>query len=183
MRLAVYLAALIFAGSALVAAPIKLEPASPQPKVKPGLAVSYAYPGDVKTLRDAKRELKKAKPGKPLAGLDYRDGSDGEVALTSDRAHRVVADISGFVKFDAPGIYAVDFVTNDGLQVWISGKEVAKKDGRFSCQETREVEVEVPSAGWYPIKALYFQRLGSSCLHMRAGLGHPDWMPNSAFGH
>ncbi len=182
MRLALAFAAILCAGAAL-AGPIKLEPAKPQPNVKPGLAVKYAYPGDVKSLREASRHAKRAKAGKPLTGLDYRDTNDGDKTLTSKQAHRVVADISGFVKFDAPGTYVVDFVTNDGIEAHISGKRVAKKDGRFSCQPTREVEVEVPSAGWYPIKILYFQRLGTACLHMRAGKDSPNWMKNARFGH
>ena len=182
MRLATTFAALICAGAAF-AAPVKLEPANPQPKVKPGLAVKYAYPGDVKSLREASRYARRAKTGKPLKGLDYRDTADGEKTLTSKQAHKVVADISGYVKFDSPGIYVIDFVTNDGIEAHISGKRVAKKDGRFSCQPTAEVEVEVPEAGWYPIKVLYFQRLGTACLHMRSGKDNPTWMKNARFGH
>ena len=60
---------------------------------------------------------------------------------------------------------------------------IAKKDGRFACQETDLAEVEIPQAGWYPIEAIYFQRLGTSCLHMRSGMDEPDWMANSAFGY
>lgn len=182
MRLAAIVAAVLCAGTAF-AGPIRLEPANPQPNVKPGLAVKYAYPQDVKNLAQAKRAAKRAKAGPALAGLDYRDSAEGDNTLTSKQAYRVVADISGYVKFDAPGTYAIDFLTNDGLQVWISGEEIVRKDGRFSCQPTDEVEVEVPQAGWYPIKALYFQRQGTACLHMRAGTGAPDWMPNKAFGH
>lgn len=177
-------AAVLALATAVSAAPIKLAPANPQPSgLKQGLAVQYAFPGDVKSLSQAEAALKSAKPGKPLAGLDYRDTNDGDPTLTSGRAHHVVALITGYVKFDEPGIYYVDFVTNDGLQVQLGGKRVAKKDGRFACQETDLTEVEVPQAGWYPIEAVYFQRLGTSCLHMRSGMDEPDWMPNSAFGY
>jgi len=166
------------------AAPLKLTPASPQPtSLKKGLAVQYAYPKDIKTLGNAERALRKATPGAPLAGLDHRDTNDGDITLTSDRAHNVAAKITGYVRFDAPGIYIVDFLTNDGLDAKISGEQVGYFNGRQSCQATRAVEVEVPEAGWYPLDITYFQRVGTSCLHMRAGQGKATWMENASFGH
>lgn len=176
-------AALLMATS-VSAAPLKLKPANPQPSgLKSGLAVKYTYPLDVKTLNQARRYLKEAKPGKPLKGLDYRDTAKGDKTLTSKQAEQVVAGISGFVKFDSAGTYTIDFLTNDGLDARIGGQEVGYFDGRQTCQETRPVEVEVPQAGWYPVEITYFQRVGTSCLLMRAGKGAPDWMPDSAFGY
>lgn len=176
-------AAIVLASQAW-AAPLKLKPASPQPSgLKQGLAVKYAYPGDVKTLGNAERALKKAKPGRPLAGLDYRDTADGEITLTSDRAHHVVAKITGYVKFDAPGTYVIDFLTNDGLDAQIGGQAVGYVNARQPCQPTRAVEAEVPEAGWYPVDITYFQRVGTACLHMRAGQGKATWMKNAAFGY
>ncbi|HAB38630.1 MAG TPA: hypothetical protein DCE52_11655 [Rhodobacteraceae bacterium] len=164
--------------------PLKLKLASPQPSdLKSGLAVKYAYPLDVKNLKQATRALKYAEPGSPLAGLDYRDTANGDLTLTSTQAHNVVAIISGYVNFDASGVYTIDFLTNDGLDASIGGQQVGYFNGRQSCNETKPVQVEVPKAGWYELKAIYFQRVGSSCLHMRAGKGSPDWMPNSAFGY
>lgn len=167
-----------------LAAPLKLKPASPQPSgLKQGLAVKYAFPPEVKTLHQAERALRRAKPGKPLKGLDYRDTADGEPTLTSGQAHRVAAAISGYVKFDSPGIYNIDFLTNDGLDAYIGGQQVGYHNRRVPCTETSPVQVDVPQAGWYELKATYFQRVGTSCLHMRVGKGTPDWMPNSAFGY
>ena len=50
----------------------KLKPAKPQPaNLTQGLSVEYAYPSDVKTLRDAYVALGiGAESGAPLAGLD-----------------------------------------------------------------------------------------------------------------
>lgn len=176
-------AALVLAGAAF-AAPLKLKPASPQPSgLKSGLAVKYAYPLDVKSLSQAERFLKKGEVGTPLKGLDYRDTAPGQKALTSKQAEHVAAAITGYVKFDSPGTYTIDFLTNDGLDANIGGQQVGYFDGRQACQETRAVQVDVPQAGWYPVKITYFQRVGTSCLHMRAGKGKPDWMPNAAFGY
>ena len=184
LKTALVAAAVTVLANASLAAPLKLEPANPQPSgLKSGLAVSYAYPSDVKTLGNAQNALRRSKPGPSLAGLDYRDTGPGENALTSKQVEHVVAGITGYVKFDSPGIYTIDFLTNDGLDARSGGQEVGYFDGRQSCQETRAVEVEVPEAGWYPVDILYFQRVGTSCLLMRAGKGTPDWMPDSAFGY
>ena len=172
---------------AALAAPVKLTPANPQPSgLKPGLSVRYAYPSDVKSLAAARSALKyKVEQGAPLKGLDYRDTELGQNVLTAKRAERVVADIRGYVRFDAPGIYTIDFLTNDGLHAVVGGQVVGEFDGRQPCEETFAVEVEVPEAGWYPLKALWFQRTNTACLHMRAGPSgkRPKWMPDAAFGH
>ncbi len=177
----------LMATSAAFAAPLKLKPANPQPSgLRSGLAVRYAYPDDVKSLDEARAALRAgSEAGRPLKGLDNRDTREGQPTLTSKQAFRVVASISGYVRFDKPGIYTIDFLTNDGLDVQIGGKQVGLFNGRQPCDTTFATEVEVPVAGWYPLKAVYFQRLGTSCLHMRmapAG-SEPDWMPNSAFGY
>ena len=172
---------------AALAAPVMLTPANPQPSgLKPGLSVRYAYPSDVKSLAAARNALKyKVEQGAPLKGLDYRDTELGQNVLTAKRAERVVADIRGYVRFDAPGVYTIDFLTNDGLHAVVGGQVVGEFDGRQPCEETFAVEVEVPEAGWYPLNALWFQRTNTACLHMRAGPAgkRPKWMPNAAFGH
>lgn len=177
----------IIAAAALAAAPLRLTPADPQPGgLKPGLSVVYGFAPDgehIKTLADARAVLR-AQPrrGKPLSGLDYRDG---QPTLTSDRAENVAAQINGYVRFDAPGIYDLDFLTNDGLDVTIGGQRVGIFDGRQTCDSILGTQVEVPQAGWYKLDALYFNRLNTSCLHMRwasAG-GKMSWVPDSAFGY
>jgi len=165
------------------AAPLELTPADPQPtNLKPGLAVSYAK-ANVRTLSAAAKAAESAKPGKPLEGLDYWDTEEGMETLTSGQAEKIVAVIEGYVRFDAPGTYTIDFLSNDGLRMSIGGQEVVAFDGVHPCEESGAVEAVVPVAGWYALEGLYFQRKGSACLHMRAGMGEPDWMPNEAFGH
>ena len=177
----------VICASASLAEPLKLTPADPQPSdLQPGLSVRYAYPSDVKNLRGAARALqRKSEVGPPLAGLDYRETDVGQKVLTSKRDENVAADIHGVVKFDAPGIYTIDFLTNDGLRAQVGGQIVGEYDGRQPCEETFAVEVEVPAAGWYPLEALYFQRTRTACLHMRAGPAGKrlNWMPDTAFGH
>jgi len=185
-KLAALLAAVLAAGTAF-AAPLKLKPASPQPSgLKPGLAVKYALPDrQIKTLSQADEFLKSAKRGKPLKGLDYWDTEEGEATLTSGKAWWVAADISGYIRFDEPGVYTIDFLVNDGLRAFVGGQRVGYFDQRTGCDPIAAVEVEVPQAGWYPLRAVYFQNQGTACIHMRAGKkgSKVDWVPDSAFGH
>ena len=174
--------------TALSAAPLKLTPAEPQPSgLKPGLNVVYGYAPEgqhIKTLADARRYLRQAEPGRPLTGLDYADTNEGEPTLTSRRAENVAARIWGYVRFDKPGIYDIDFLTNDGLHMEIGGQTVGHFDGRQKCDTIIGTQVEVPQAGWYALEGIYFNRLHTSCLHMRwapAG-GRLSWVPNSVFG-
>ncbi len=182
-----FAALVVICATALSAAPLKLQPANPQPSgLKPGLSVRYAYPADVKNLAQASSALEiNAELGQPLAGLDHRDTKAGQKTLTSDRAMNVVAGIKGYVHFANPGVYNIDFLTNDGLRASIGGQVVGHFDGRQACDNTVMSEVEVPKAGWYQVDVLYFQRTGTACLHMRMGPEgkRPRWMPNKAFGH
>lgn len=174
------------------AAPLELAPADPQPKaaqLQAGLAVDYAYAiegQDIKSLSDAASWLRSsARRGRPLKGLDYRDTNEGEPTLTSDKAFNVAARIRGYIRFDRPGVYDIDFLTNDGLRATIGGQQVGLFDGRQPCEGTYVVQVRVPNAGWYPLEAIYFQRLGTACLHMRWAPegGDPRWVPDSAFAY
>lgn len=179
----------LFCASVAIGGPVKLTPANPQPGgLKSGLSVAYAYAPEgqhIKKLTDARGILKSgAQRGKPLRGLDYRDTNKGERTLTSKRAENVAASVSGYIRFDAPGIYDIDFFTNDGLDASIGGKRVGFFDGRQTCDSTVATQVEVPSAGWYKFNATYFNRLNTSCLMMRwapKGSGMA-WVPNNVFG-
>ena len=168
--------ALIMPGLAAAQA-ITLSPADPQPSkgaLAKGLAVTYAVlPGNVRTVELAKASLKKrGEPGAPIAGLTFEDTAQGDKVLTSDRREKVAADISGYIHFAAAGTYTLDFLANDGLQIAIGGQEVGFYDGIHPCGYVGEIEVNIPSAGFYPVQATYFQRKGTACLMM-------EWGPDS----
>lgn len=65
----------------------------------------------------------------------------------------------------------------------IGGEEVVYFDGVHGCDPSEQVEAVVPEAGWYALEALYFQRKGTACLLMRAGIGSPEWMEDESFGY
>ena len=183
-RFIIAFAAAALAAAGAVAQPLKLSPADPQPvasALAEGLAVSYAYPPEVRSLRDAEYYLDDgAKPGAPLVGFDYIDTEEGEETLTSGQATRVAARITGFLRFDEPGVYGIDFISNDGIKVVIGGQQVTHFDGRHPCENAGVTEVEAPVAGWYALEAIYFQRLGTACLlaEWTPPGGELDWIPN-----
>ncbi|GHH00235.1 PA14 domain-containing protein [Pseudodonghicola xiamenensis] len=172
-----------------VAAPLKLTPAEPQPTgLKAGLAVKYAYlgppPQKIQSMSMAMQMLNSAKPGQPLRGLDYRDTDEGDPVLTHKYPYNVAADITGFIRFDAPGVYEIETWSNDGINAQIGGALVGDFDGRQGCEANQRVEVQVPKAGWYPLKFAYFQKYGSSCLMMKWGKSGQKlkWVPNEVLG-
>ncbi|MFT6776019.1 MAG: hypothetical protein ACJA1L_003743 [Paracoccaceae bacterium] len=178
----------LWAGIAAADGPVRLKPADPQPDagaLTAGLSVRYAFPGDVSDLADAATALgRDAAEGAPLIGFDYPDSAQGAHALTADKAYRVAAEITGMVRFDAAGVWRMQFHANDGLEVRIGGARVYRHDGRHGCETLGwEAEFEVPSPGWYPLTAVYFQRLGTSCLLMewQAPGAEMGWTPNDAF--
>jgi hypothetical protein len=180
----------VLAPAPLAAQPLELAPADPQPQagaLSPGLAVSYSgLPSDTRALSRAKWALEReGEPGAPLAGLTYDDTAEGDEVLTSGKSQLVGASISGYIKFDAPGTYILDFLANDGLEVFIGGQQVALYDGVHACGYAGEVEVSVPSAGYYPLEATYFQRKGTACLMMEWGTDADglDFVTEDAFFH
>lgn len=165
--------------------PLKLMPASPQPDaaaLKQGLKVRYAD-GDIRFLAEGDHKRNGAEAGPPLTGFDYMDMGPGEKALTSDRMTRVLAFIEGYIRFPEPGMWKVQFHSNDGVKVVIGNRQVYKHDGRHGCETLGwDRELEVPVAGWYEVKVDWFQRYQSSCLMMeweKPG-GNMSWTPNSA---
>jgi len=185
-RIAGVAALVALCGGAVAASPLKLKPADPQPQsVSAGLAVEYAFPSDVKSLRDAYIALGMgAKPGEPLADMNYLSSQSNPSALTSGQETMVAARIKGYLRFDAPGTYTLETYSNDGLELSIGGSEVAKVDKKRGCDPIGAVEVSVPQAGWYELEALYWQRKGGSCLMMEWAEqgGELKTVPTAAFG-
>ncbi|CUH49633.1 PA14 domain-containing protein [Ruegeria atlantica] len=187
VRIGALIAAAAFISSSAVAAPLKLQPASPQPSPKAGLNVKYVGTGTQRKIRNlthAKQLLPKAQPGQPLIGLDYRDTNEGEDVLTFDHHYNVAAEITGYMRFDSPGVYELETWSNDGIDAWVGGQQIGKVNSIQGCEANQRTEVEVPKAGWYPLKIIYFQKLGTSCLMMKSGKKGErfTWTPNDVFG-
>lgn len=188
-RTGAYAAAMVVIAGAALSAPVKLTPANPQPSgLKQGLSVVYAEPGSkIRSLNKAKLWVEdRGRPGKPLRGLDYRDTDEGDPVMTATDHYNVAAAITGYIKFDAPGVYTIEMHSNDGVEAKISGETVGYEPQVTSgCEAHRRIDVEVPSAGWYDFSTLYFQKNGTSCLMMKWGKDGQklSWVPNNAFGY
>ena len=169
-------AILLLAFPARAVEPILLVPAEPQPEagsLRPGLFVAYAY-REVKWLDEAEIWADDTKPGPPLAGFVYPNSVTGETVLTSDAREFVVAFIEGHMHLEA-GTHEFEFNSNDGLRVTLGGVQIYEHDGRHTCQSNGAVQVTASKTGWYPVKALFFQRKFTACLnlHMRPAGG--EW--------
>ncbi len=158
-----------FGTAALAADPPKpvtgLTPVSPQPaadKTEPGLAVVY-YQNYFKKL-DEITKLGKGKPGAPIMVLDHKT-QDGNV-LTSTAAMGVGAKITGFIKFDKPGKFIMQMVSNDGARVTIAGKKILEDDGIHGDEMSDPAELTIEQPGWYELVVDYFQRKGTSALQL-----------------
>ena len=60
-----------------------------------------------------------------------------------------------------------------------------KIDGITACASAGRPQVNVPKAGWYDIKVLYFQKEGTACLESEwtPPGGKRQLIPDSAFGY
>ena len=157
--------ALTAAGAELLTA---VKAADPQPtpdKLAPGLAVAYVY-GIFNHINEFKS--KKFEPGPALPHLDWRMG-EGAI-LTSKERDGVGALITGFIRFEKPGIYGFDVTSNDGVRVEIGGK-LLYEDPTVHADDTSErIDMKIDQPGWYPIQVLYFEKKRTATLVLR-------WVP------
>ncbi len=169
---------------------LMLTPANPQPSgLKSGLSVQYAWkgapPAAINSIGEAASLLNsRAKNGEPLRGLDYRDTRVDDPVLTFNEHFNVAADIKGYIRFDAPGIYELETWSNDGIDAKISGQQIGLRPGRQACSPNQRVSAQVPKAGWYDLSIVFFQKYGTTCLMMKwAKQGQKmTWVPNNVFG-
>jgi hypothetical protein len=158
------------------------QPANPQPaaeQLEPGLAVGYAT-GYIQRLAEIRSPGRRDAP--PLPKLDYV-GNDK--VLTSEYSEGVGADIDGFIKLDAPGVWKFQVNSNDGVRVTLGGKKILEDDYVHSDRMSKLADVEVKEPGWYPLNVLYFQRKGTYALQLfwqKPG-GAQEIVPAEAFAH
>jgi len=160
--------------SAALGAPLRaatitdLALAQPQPAAgasSPGLSVRYYFSlfRDIEELISWQK-YEKGKPGAALSALNYRSG-EGNV-LTSNIDDGVGAHIKGMIYLEDPGLYAFATQSNDGVRVSLGGKMIIDDPDVHADRYSDPVEVEIKSAGWYPIEVLYFERKVTSTLQL-----------------
>jgi hypothetical protein len=159
-----------------------MKPAEPQPQnPTPGLAVEYTYAimNNISELKGRKYEA-----GPPLPNLDSKVG-EGTV-LTSKARDGVGATITGFIRFEKPGVYGFDVTSNDGVRVEIGGKLLYEDPGVHADDTSERIDVKIDQPGWYPIQVLYFEKRNTSTLILRwlgpGEKGKLQPVPAKAFG-
>ena len=166
------------------------QAADPQPAaeaLRPGLAVSYYYSyfRHIDELIDW-QDYKDGEPGPALPRVDYRVGMDN--VLTSQVGDGVGAEITGLIHLEQSGTYAFAVQSNDGVRLEIGGELVVEDPDVHADRFSNVVELEVPAAGWYPIRILYFERKNTSTLELywrppgQDG-GSLDLVPAAALAH
>ena len=163
-------------------------PASPQPSgLKPGLAVGY-YISLFRHVDEIREwaNYKDAYAGEPLHSLNYRSGPDA--VMTSGHEDGVGAHITGYIRFDEPGTYAIAAQSNDGLEVSIGGARVVYDPDVHGDRYSQPVEIEIKTVGWYPLEAWYFERKNTSTLRLfwltpDEEEGSMAVVPKDAYGH
>jgi hypothetical protein len=98
----------------------------------------------------------------------------------------VGANITGFIRFEKPGVYGFEVTSNDGIWVELGGKMLHQDDGVHPDSTSDRLNVKIDQPGWYPLKITYFQKKGTASLILAwAGPGEKKAVPvpASAFGH
>ena len=141
-------------------------PAAPQPTaLKAGLAASY-FIQLFTTVEQVQDWAETYDPfvGDPIHSLNYRSGEDD--VLTSGQEDGVGAHITGFIRFDEPGTYSIAAQSNDGLSIDIGGVNVVYDPDVHADRYSQPVQIEIKTAGWYPLDAWYFERRNTSTLRL-----------------
>jgi hypothetical protein len=83
------------------------------------------------------------------------------------------------------GVHELEFQSNGGLRVTLSGIRVCEHDGRHPCKTAGSIQIKASKTGWYAVEALYVQRLQTACLDlsMRRLGGEWDWTEPAMYAH
>lgn len=132
-------------------------------KLQPGLSVCYIY-ALVRHINEIPgwESSKTCEEGPPLPKLDYKVGQ--ESVLTSDASDGVLAKITGYIHFPAPGFYGFAFESNDGVRLEIDGHLVVEDPDVHGDRFSDIGGLEVAEPGWYPLLIRYFERKNTSTL-------------------
>jgi len=154
--------------------------------LNPGLSVLYfnRFVRHVGQLPEGKSAERAGRVGAPIPMLDHRFGK-GEV-FGSGRSRGVGLQLTGFIRFDAPGEYVLKARSNDGIRLYINGQMIFEDPTVHSDRFSPEGSVQVTTAGWYPLLIQYFQRKGTATLELYWQIPGADGfkiIPAEAYAH
>lgn len=180
---------LLLASCALYRQPVALSPLGEDmtATLMPGLLPRY-FEGfkarNVGELPDDDTRRYKTRLGEPIPQLDNQFGVS-EV-FGSGLSRTVGIRMRGVLLFPAPGNYTFQALSNDGITMYLGDVVVVDDPVQHSDQLSKESTVQIPAAGWYPLRIDYFQRKGTAALKLYWKTPDSDVMtivPSSAYGH
>ena len=176
---------LLFAGGC--AGPVGKETAVfDAAELKPGLSVLYLDGGYrfVKQIPKGTKAKKKGRPGEPVMQINHQFGT-GEV-FDSGRSRKIGVLLDGYIQFDRSGTYALQALSNDGVEVYVDGKLIVSDPNVHSDRLSDVGEYTSEQGGWQPLHIRYFQRKGSAALKLYwrpPGTTEFEIVPVQAYGH
>ena len=98
----------------------------------------------------------RAEPGKPLKEFLYGDTEVVQKVLTSDLWEEVATFIAGFMRFKEC-FHELEFQSNDGLRVTISGIKVCENDGWHPCKTAGSIQIKAPKRAGMRLRLYTFK--------------------------
>lgn len=166
-----------------------LSPLTPEmaDTVQPGLVPRYFakfFARNVEELPADTNTRFKSRLGEPIPQLNHQFGK-GEV-FDSGVNRGVGIRMRGVLHFPSPGTYTFQALSNDGIKMLLGDTVVVSDPVQHSDQLSGETSIEIPAAGWYPVRLDYFQRKGTAALKLFWKTPENTTMtvvPANAYGH
>jgi hypothetical protein len=155
-------------------------------QLKPGLSVLYLDGGYrfVKQIPKGDKAREKGWSGKPVLQINHQFGN-GEV-FDSGKSSKVGVLLDGYIHLAKPGAYALQVLSNDGVEVYVDGKLIVS-DPNVHSDRLSDIGVYTSAKeGWQPLHIRYFQRKGSAALKLYwrpPGSSEFEVVPEGAYGH
>jgi hypothetical protein len=155
-------------------------------RLKPGLSVLYLDGGYryVKQIPKGKKAREKGRSGKPVLQINHQFGT-GEV-FDSGKNSKVGVLLDGYIHLAKPGAYALQVLSNDGVEVYVDGTLIVSDPNLHTDRLSDIGEYSSAKEGWQPLHIRYFQRKGSAALKLYwrpPGSGAFEVVPERAYGH
>lgn len=155
-------------------------------QIHPGLQVTY-YTGffkrDVNYLKKMHEGEFESFKGAPILELNHQFHKDEVFESGTNRG--VALKLNGFIHLPEAGTYQFQALSNDGINLYLSGKLVLSDPKQHSDRLSEIGTVVTDSGGWVPLYLEYFQRKGTAALKLfwkNAGQQEFVPVPAKAYG-
>ncbi len=155
--------------------------------LQPGLLPRYFekfFARNVAELPDDDTSRFKSRLGEPIPQLDNQFGIGKVFGSGTNRG--IGIRMRGAIFFPTPGTFTFQALSNDGIMMYLGDTLVLSDPTQHSDQLSKESPVQIPAAGWYPLRIDYFQRKGTAALKLYWKTPESNTMsvvPASAYGH